>query len=309
MNPNDSEVERLIASFEEIVYQAIKAAIEQTRQEIDTATLAEAIASGDDKAIADALDIAAVNLQHKATDGLSEPFATFFDTVAIIAATVLGFTTYTPGRDAEVVRDNLRYRIAKSLWELHTEIATRISNIDIPAREIAARITQLVGLSAAQQKSLDTFVRILDRAATKGKARLSPAQLRRLNASQRSTLRKALASELSPEDTARLVEQQRGTMQKHRVRVIARATAHQAFNTAQQSTWEALNALGLIDGYRRFWIHAGDERVRTTHRAVPGLNSAGVGLQQPFLTPLGPCHMPPLEIGCRCRVELRRATE
>lgn len=58
---------------------------------------------------------------------------------------------------------------------------------------------------------------------------------------------------------------------------------------------------------RRYWRTAGDERVRFTHVQVPGMNRAGVPLNQPFATPLGPCFTPPLEAGCRCKATLGRS--
>lgn len=172
-------------------------------------------------------------------------------------------------------------------------------------KQAAQQMIQNIGLSAAQQKSLDTFKSLLQRGQRRNTTYIPPAQLRRLNASQRAIVRKAVASDVTRDDIDRLVNQQRQTMENFRMQSIARMTAQRLFNLSRQSAWESLNAKGLINGYRRYWRHMGDERVRTTHRAIPGMNRDGVGLQQPFKTPLGEAHSPPLEAGCRCRIELR----
>lgn len=177
--------------------------------------------------------------------------------------------------------------------------------IDETPKQVAQQMIQSIGLSASQAKSLDTFRSLLERGTRRKTTYIPPAQLRRLNASQRAIVRKAVAGEVTNETITQLVNQQRTTMENFRLQAIARTTAQRLFNLSRQEAWESLAAKGLIKGFRRFWIHKGDERVRTSHRAVPGLNRDGVGLQQPFQTPLGPSHSPPLEAGCRCRVELR----
>jgi hypothetical protein len=58
---------------------------------------------------------------------------------------------------------------------------------------------------------------------------------------------------------------------------------------------------------RRFWVKTNDSRTRDAHRAVPDMNPEGVGMDEPYRTPLGPLMFPrdpngsgANTIQCRC---------
>lgn len=307
---NNEEVERFVSIFEEKIYAILKSAFEQTRQEIDITTLAEAVASQDQEAIADALGTAYENLEQQLGEDMEAPLNYFTDAVIITAIAALGHVGHTLHRNALVVRDILRYQTAKTIAEFHRDQIIRSTNFmyadGIPPRTVARYLIQNIGLSDNQQRSLNTFREVLTRAQKRGGNYIPASQYKRLNASQRSILKAAMAGEITNEDVEKLTNKQRKILENHRAQVTARTMAQTAVNGARQAAWESLDRSRLIDGYRRFWVHRNDERVRHTHRAIPALNLQGRGLQEPFKTPLGPAHSPPLEINCRCRVALRR---
>lgn len=312
MNQPD-EIERIIGEFAEGLYQALKAAFETTRGEIDVQQLAEAFASGDDQAIEDALGIASESLRQNIDQGTAGLFAEAFTGAAIMAATILGYPAHKLGTIALVVRDNLRFTLAAELAKIDVPGFKGTASLLLATGEkpqiIADYIARNIGLSEPQRKSLDKFRNVLTKAQQTGTTKLSVRELRSLNASQRSILSKALRQGVDDETVRELTRRQLKQMQAHRLFTTADTLGRKLVQLGQQAMWEQLERNGLINGYRRYWVHAGDERVRTTHRAIPADNKGGRGLQEPFQTPLGPAHTPPLEINCRCRVELRKPTQ
>jgi hypothetical protein len=84
---------------------------------------------------------------------------------------------------------------------------------------------------------------------------------------------------------------------------IARNETIKALGAAQTEAYQQSIDKGHVDAslITRFWETAGDERVRQTHREIPGLNKDGRKWNEPFQTPTGPqMHAPSTEIGCRC---------
>lgn len=94
-----------------------------------------------------------------------------------------------------------------------------------------------------------------------------------------------------------------------RATTIARNEADAVSIQAQQEAWSQALDRGIVsqDKLARYWITAGDDRVRPTHRVIPGMNKNGVGFTEPFQTPKGPTMQPgwSFDPGCRCRVRIR----
>lgn len=105
------------------------------------------------------------------------------------------------------------------------------------------------------------------------------------------------------------------TQAKMRLAYINRALKWRGDNIARNETIKALGAAqteayqqsidkGHVsqDLLKKFVVTAGDERVRHTHREVPGMNPDGRKWNEPYQTPFGPqMHAPyPHEVGCRC---------
>lgn len=96
---------------------------------------------------------------------------------------------------------------------------------------------------------------------------------------------------------------------KYRADVISRNETIRALGASQAEAYSQAIDKGIVkaDTITRFWVTAGDERVRHTHRLIPGMNKDGVGWQEPFQTPTGPSMHAPhdTDIMCRCREKVR----
>lgn len=94
-------------------------------------------------------------------------------------------------------------------------------------------------------------------------------------------------------------------LEKRRALDIARTETMRSANFGLREAWrQAVQSGALPQDVRRRWVNVLDNRLRPTHAAIPGLNPDGVGLDEPFLTPLGYFLDPPIEINCRCSVSL-----
>jgi hypothetical protein len=98
-----------------------------------------------------------------------------------------------------------------------------------------------------------------------------------------------------------------------RANTIAVNEASTIMHSSQVEAWDQAIRRGAAteSQVRRFWITAGDDRVRPSHAAVPGMNPEGVGLHAAFNTPKGPTMQPgwAFDPGCRCRVRVRVVEE
>jgi hypothetical protein len=96
---------------------------------------------------------------------------------------------------------------------------------------------------------------------------------------------------------------------KWRADNIARTETLRALGAAQVEAYQQAIDKGHLDKslIRRFWQTAGDERVRPTHRLIPGMNKDGRGWDEPFQTPDGPSMHAPHDTDpqCRCKEVVR----
>jgi hypothetical protein len=92
-----------------------------------------------------------------------------------------------------------------------------------------------------------------------------------------------------------------------RVEQISRTESLFAANAGQQALWTEAARQGTLDPerFRRRWILTPDDRLCLSICApVPSQNPQGVGLHEPFQTPIGPVMFPPAHPQCRCAVSL-----
>jgi len=179
-----------------------------------------------------------------------------------------------------------------------------------PARMMAREIRESVGLTQAQSRAVGNFRRQLE-SGTMGNGK--PPWMRRLSATEqaqaRSMFRAAASGSLV--DRARIdaiTERYHQSLLNRRARTIARTETTRAFGEGQQELWRQAEMEGLIDRTktRRIWLVTPDERLRPDHAAVPGMNLKGVGLDEPFDTPIGPVMgprqsgNPAFDVACRC---------
>ncbi|BAQ18312.1 hypothetical protein [Methyloceanibacter caenitepidi] len=93
-------------------------------------------------------------------------------------------------------------------------------------------------------------------------------------------------------------------------RFVAGREAWRLIAAAQEEAWQQAIDSNTVrqDQIVRFWMTRRDERVRRTHRLIPGMNADGRGWREPFQTPSGPSMHAPHDFDpmCRCfeRIEV-----
>lgn len=113
------------------------------------------------------------------------------------------------------------------------------------------------------------------------------------------------ADGVSPARADELIARQTQRLIRRRAMTIARTETINAASTGQHLLWQQARAQGLVSAdLRRYWIVTPDDRLCMLCRPVPGLNPDGVGLDEPFRTPLGGVLYPTLHPQCRCAVVL-----
>lgn len=315
------------ADLEAEIRAALIRAYDATAAGIDIDKLADAIATGDDAAIAEAL-----NMDEGLLSVLDRELGAglFYVLLGGMILAMKAFATryrsrvdtnsHVP-RLKEELRRNVVTALARRGRDAALETIRVLSGAGFNPREIALAVRQNIGLSPAQAKSAAYFYRSLKTAlnhpeAIRTKTGVTlPPNVRRsirdlgnhsLNAAQRSVLVKALAGELTEKEVARLVDRHARALTDYRQRVIATQEASVTIHAGEYLAFRQGKAnRSLPRDAKRFWRAVGDERVRHSHSAVPGMNASGVDVGELFQTPLGPVLYPPLEVNCRCRVVVR----
>lgn len=210
-------------------------------------------------------------------------------------------STYLPALIREVT-DETRGAVREAVERGFTE--------GRPAVKIAREVRDSVGLTRAQGRAVGNFRRQLE---TGNLGRGKHPTDRRLSASERAQAGSIFsAGGESSGRVDRLVERYRDSLVNRRAKNIARTEVHRAHVNGQEELWRQAQARGLIsrERTRRRWIVTPDDRLRTDHAAVPGMNPDGVGLEEPFQTPVGPVMAPgesgvaSFDVNCRCTVAL-----
>lgn len=183
----------------------------------------------------------------------------------------------------------------------------------------ARRVREMIGLTEAQAKAIYNFRAQLEQQRNApydelGRARsMRQAGDRRLSATERAVVRRHLKEgHLTQQKIDELVERYRQSLINRRAQNIARTESMTAATMGQQAAWDQATEQGILDaGTRRKWIYTHDSRTRDAHKAVPGMNPGGVGMDEPFNTPLGPMRFPrdprgtaANRVSCRCAVVL-----
>lgn len=177
---------------------------------------------------------------------------------------------------------------------------------------VARDVRASIGLTARQTQAVSNFRRMLEE--LDGEALSRRLRDRRFDRS----LARAIADgkPLKQAQIDRMVERYRDRYLRHRSETIARTESIRAVQGAQQQLWRQLVADGTVleTDILRKWVYTHDGRARAWHASIPWRNPDGVGLEQPFITDLGPLMFPgdpaapPANtINCRCTVVVRYA--
>lgn len=122
---------------------------------------------------------------------------------------------------------------------------------------------------------------------------------------------------ITKEKIDKIVGRYQERMLKHRAETIARTESIRALNMANQALWEGQVNDGIVEEQRveRLWIVTRDGHARDSHITLGskyGKTPNGVGLNEPFISPLGPIKYPgdpsasaANTINCRCTLFFR----
>ena len=259
--------------------------------------------------------------------------ATMIAAVAALAASRYGSTT-NPADTIIIRAQQEANTLAKAAADTALAISAAIERAIYSTANLHDRARQLqdsIGLTINQANSLDVMrqtlatylaapIRIAPRTTDINGNRIPAAPYRAINidrllrgttgilsAAQRATLTRAMQNvRLTQTDADDLLRNHAAALRAYRFRVIANQAAHEAQEQGKLAGWRIAQRQGkLASDSRRYWRTMQDEAVRHDHAQVPIMNPAGVALDQPFQTPLGPRMTPPLEINCRCKAEIR----
>ncbi|RUN74737.1 hypothetical protein EJC47_19965 [Sphingomonas sp. TF3] len=305
----DAALDDAIALFDVLAIAALMANADEEGSEARDHYVDQlaALAGTDDPEqgqLADALD---------AASGLAA-LSSFFAAVAALAAAQARHVANTNAADAVTARENaIRSFRAAYLHESASALrdtADRMLAASGSVNSRAAQIRRAIGLSVAQARSLHAIREALIAHAAdpvRGAESILVATRGSITAAQRQMLTKAIRAGTSPKQAEKLLDRHAKALRQARTKAVAGNAAHQIAETAKLTGWQIAQRFGALPAdQRRYWQTAGDERVRLAHAQVPGMNRVGVPLNQPFVTPLGPCFTPPLEAGCRCKATLGR---
>jgi hypothetical protein len=319
------QIDRLTASQETELADKLAQIVQGAIDRFDSAVVSAILGHADEDGVSDHErdQLATVLGEDTELDVLATAFAgsaiatglgSFFAALAALAVGAVGHVLNANSTDASTARDTA-VRSFRSTFLTESSIAVRetaarmlsaIGNVDTRA----AQIRRVIGLSSAQARSLDAIRQALHTylAAPQRNAdvdTLLAFARGHLSAAQRQMLAKALRSGIDLTHAEALLDRHAEALRIVRIKALAGHTAHQFAETAKVTGWQIAQRFGALPAdQRRYWQTAGDERVRQSHSQVPTMNRAGVPLNQPFATPLGPCFIPPLEYGCRCKATL-----
>jgi hypothetical protein len=183
-------------------------------------------------------------------------------------------------------------------------IRTNVAAGENPA--VTARaIKQSIGLTPAQEKYIAN-------ANAQLKA-LDPAYFGRELRDARfdRTIRRAIKDQkaLTTAQIEKITDAYRRRYIAKRATDIARTESITMLNAGGDQFWRQAVEQGTVKSaqLKRFWIPTADGKTRDAHRQIPKLNKDGVGLNEPFRSPLGlimyagdPAASAANRINCRC---------
>lgn len=169
----------------------------------------------------------------------------------------------------------------------------------------ATRVRAVIGLTARQDAAVAKFEQLL----RAGEAGALQRELRdkRFDPSVAAALRGDRP--LKEQQIQKMTQRYRERYLRYRSQTIARTESIRALESGKSLLIDQKINEGMISSssVRRFWINTNDEKLRDSHRQIPEMNPDGVGLNEPFKSPLGyimhpgdPNATAENTINCRC---------
>jgi len=214
-------------------------------------------------------------------------------------------TTSTSEAIQAVIADGLR--LGAGPPDTARQLRGLLTSDDYAERTVDGVIMTL-GLTERQAKAVTNYKRLLEEKSTEALAReLHDRRYDRLVTGPNAP---------SADQVNAAVERYAERYLAYRAVTISRTETLRAANIGQDLSIRRAAEDGEFGDLepRRFWITAGDEKVRHEHREIPRLNPDGVGLNEPFKYPGGRYIRLPgdpdvrdgsMVINCRCTVVTR----
>jgi hypothetical protein len=212
----------------------------------------------------------------------------------------------------EYLRDRSSDLVTRITDDVRTNIRTTLADMvaggEGTPMTAARRLRDSIGLTERQQQAVQNYRRYLEMGDSRAYARNIGRNAERIiNAGFRDNT-------MSVSKIDSLVESYTNRLLQSRAQQVAQTEAFRAANTGAHQGWSQIaEQVGIDKGeLRRFWVDTNDAHTRDAHRAIPDMNPDGVGLDEPFDSPLGPIMYPgdpdadpANSINCRCRIVVR----
>lgn len=201
-------------------------------------------------------------------------------------------------------------QISQELRSTITQVIQRELPSGTPPAKVARQIRGNLGLTARQEKAVTNYRKYLDT--------LDSQALDRKLRDKRfdSTVARAMreGKPLTEAQKDKMANAYRRKYIKRRSETIARTESIRMLNGGREQYFRDAVRNGKLtpQQVRRKWIATSDGRLRDAHAAIPRMNRDGVGLNEPFQSPLGrimypgdPSASAANVINCRCTTFVR----
>lgn len=318
MNRKDQirQIEELLKKYDKRIAQAFLEGISNIQNTITLTQIEQAIIRGDIFAAANIITQAVVAASFVTfTRELQSALIAGGDFSEKIAnANKIQFTfDVTAPSPARFFQDYKAAKVREISQDMQRTIGAIIQrgiNAGENPRETARLVRDGLGLTVNQEQAVYNYRAYLDD--------LSGAALDRELRDKRydRTIARAikLGQPLSKEQKEKMTAAYRRKYINRRAETIARTETMTMVSEGREQFWQEAVKNGVVDQNRisREWIVTSDSRLRDAHAAIPRMNKGGVGLNEPFKSPLGLIRFPgdPMasagnRINCRCTVFTR----
>ncbi len=321
-----NDLERAALSMEPKIREAFLLMIAAIQSTVDLKALLAAVEARDVRAITNIVT-------EKAFTGAVKLYAeTFQAAVQTGAAVVIDNLPFLPDESGNAISVRFNVTNPRTASFLNDYKFNKIREISLDVqetiRQIAAdgilsgsnpietarNIRSSIGLTESQERAVRNYRRSLEQLDTDALAR------RLRDKRYDPTVARAIkeGKKLTQERIDAMVQRYREKYLKYRAEVIAKTESIRAIQAGQQLIWQQMVDEGDVSEkkIRRKWITSGDLKVRNSHFQIPLMNKDGVGLNEPFKSPLGDIMFPgdpsaraANTINCRCTLVTRLETE
>jgi hypothetical protein len=300
--------QRIASRFEPPVAAAFLRAVERLIAQIDEAALLSAIAGGDLNLIAGAAGAQQLDLFLGTDERLRRALVSTASATGRASAEILSdasglafrFNDFDPNvvMFARTQAAELVVAVGEDVREAIRIVVALGNEIGLTVDQQARAIREVVGLPPNWANAPLNLRRELQAGRFTSTRRLSAVEKAQIH----KRIRDGTVNEAFIE---RMERRYADSLRNRRALNIARTETLRASHHGQRVSWRQATRDGVLPATaRRMFIVTPDDRLRETHAAVPGMNPDGVGLDEPFRTPLGNFMDPPIEVNCRCGVGL-----